>query len=79
MLDETIAVLGDTDLMTQLATAEADLAAGRVETQDDLEGAMRSRGTSAWTTRATAYSSSRPPHDTSAKNCPRRSPRPRSS
>ena len=33
--------------MTQLAAAEVDLAAGRVETQEDLEAAMRSRGTSA--------------------------------
>lgn len=47
MLEETIAVLGDADLMTQLAAAEADLAAGRVETQDDLEAAMRSRQNSA--------------------------------
>jgi antitoxin YefM len=47
MLEETIAVLGDADLMTQLAAAEADLAAGRVETQEDLEAAMRSRRTSA--------------------------------
>ncbi len=47
MLEETIAVLGDADLMTQLAAAEADLAAGRVETQDDLKAAMRSRRTSA--------------------------------
>ncbi len=47
MLEETIAVLGDADLMTQLAAAEADLAAGRVETQDDLDAAMRSRRNSA--------------------------------
>ena len=47
MLEETIAVLGDQDLMMQLAAAEADLAAGRVETQEDLEAAMRSRQTSA--------------------------------
>lgn len=47
MLEETIAVLADHDLMTQLATADADLAAGRVETQGDLEAAMRSRRTSA--------------------------------
>ena len=47
MLEETIAVLGDQDLMTQLAAAEADLAAGRVETQEDLEAAMRSRRPSA--------------------------------
>jgi antitoxin YefM len=52
MLEETIAVLGDQDLMMQLAAAEADLAAGRVEThrpvaREDLEAAMRSRRTSA--------------------------------
>ena len=47
MLEETIAVLGDRGLMTQLAAADADLAAGRVETQADLEAAMRSRRTSA--------------------------------
>lgn len=47
MLEETIAVLADRDLMTQLAAAEADLAAGRVETLGDLEGAMRSRRNSA--------------------------------
>jgi antitoxin YefM len=47
MLEETIAVLGDQDLRMQLAAAEADLAAGRVETQEDLEAAMRSRRTSA--------------------------------
>jgi antitoxin YefM len=46
-LEETIAVLGNADLMKQLAAAEADLAAGRVETQEDLEAAMRSRRTSA--------------------------------
>jgi antitoxin YefM len=46
-LEETIAVLADQDLMRHLADAEADLAAGRVETQDDLEAAMRSRRTSA--------------------------------
>jgi prevent-host-death family protein len=46
-LEETIAVLGNEDLMTQLAAAEADLAAGRVETQEDLEAAMRARRTSA--------------------------------
>lgn len=47
MLEETIAVLGDQGLMRQLAAAEADLAAGRVETHEDLEAAMRSRRTSA--------------------------------
>ena len=47
MLEETITVLGDADLMTQLTAAEVDLAAGRVETPEDLEAAMRSRRTSA--------------------------------
>jgi antitoxin YefM len=40
-LEETIAVLSDHDLMTQLAAAEADLATGRIETQDHLAAAMR--------------------------------------
>ena len=47
MLEETIAVLGDADLTTRLAAAEADLVAARVETQEDREAAMRSRLTSA--------------------------------
>ena len=42
-LEETIAVLSDHDLMTQLAAAEADLDAGRIETQDDLDAAMQRR------------------------------------
>lgn len=42
-LEETIAVLSDNDLMTQLAAAEADLAAGRIETREDLDAAMRRR------------------------------------
>ena len=42
-LEETIAVLSDHGLMTQLAAAEADLAAGRVETQHDLDAAMQRR------------------------------------
>lgn len=42
-LEETIAVLSDHDLMTQLAAAEADLAAGRIETQEDLDAAMQRR------------------------------------
>ncbi|MDN5768602.1 MAG: hypothetical protein L0H96_09860 [Humibacillus sp.] len=46
MLEETVAVLADRDLVTQLAAAEADLATGRVETLGDLEAAMRSRRTS---------------------------------
>ena len=39
-LEETIAVLADSSLMTQLAAAEADVAAGRVETQEELDRAM---------------------------------------
>ena len=42
-LEETIAVLADNDLMTQLAAAEADLAAGRIDTQHDLDAAMKRR------------------------------------
>lgn len=44
-LEETIAVLADNDLMLELAQAEADLAAGRVESADDLAEAMRRRRT----------------------------------
>ena len=47
MLEETIAVLADRDLMARLAAAEADLAARRVETLENLEAAMRSHRTSA--------------------------------
>ncbi|GAA4407841.1 type II toxin-antitoxin system Phd/YefM family antitoxin [Fodinibacter luteus] len=46
-LEETIAVLGDRDLMRQLAEAEGDLASDRVETRKELEAAMRSRRDSA--------------------------------
>ncbi|HSK28107.1 MAG TPA: hypothetical protein VK894_14445 [Jiangellales bacterium] len=46
-LEETIAVLSDHDLMTQLAAAEADLATGRIETREDLDSAMRRRRTQA--------------------------------
>ena len=42
-LEETIAVLADSDLLRQLAHAEADVAAGRVETADELAEAMRQR------------------------------------
>jgi len=42
-LEETIAVLSDSELMAQLAAAEADLAAGRVETRDDVDAAMQRR------------------------------------
>ncbi len=44
-LEETIAVLADQDLLIQLARAEADLAAGRVESADELAEAMRRRRT----------------------------------
>ena len=46
-LEETIAVLSDSNLLHQLAEAEADLAAGQVETVDTLSEAMRSRAASA--------------------------------
>ncbi len=46
-LEETIAVLADSDLMTQLVAAEADVAAGRIETQQDLDAAMQRRRTQA--------------------------------
>ena len=42
-LEETIAVLADSDLLRQLARAEADVAAGRVETAEELAEAMRRR------------------------------------
>ena len=44
-LEETIAVLADTDLVIQLAQAEADVAAGRVESADELALTMRRRRT----------------------------------
>ena len=44
-LEETIAVLADTDLVIQLAQAEADVAAGRVESADELAQTMRRRRT----------------------------------
>ena len=79
MLEETIAVLGDADLMTQLAAAEADLTAGRVESQDDLEAEMRSRPPAASTIRTT-NSRSPPRHaDTSQKTSLKQLPWPRSS
>lgn len=46
-LEETIAVLADHELLLQLAQAEADVAAGRVETADELAEAMRRRRTTA--------------------------------
>jgi antitoxin YefM len=42
-LEETIAVLADNDLINQLVQADADVAAGRVETADELAQAMRRR------------------------------------
>ncbi len=42
-LEETIAVLADGDLVRDLAQAEADVAAGRVESADELAEAMRAR------------------------------------
>lgn len=46
-LEETIAVLADSDLLRQLAQSDADLASGEVETADDLAEAMRQRKTTA--------------------------------
>jgi antitoxin YefM len=42
-LEETIAVLADSDLVRDLAQAEADIASGRVESADELAEAMRAR------------------------------------
>ena len=42
-LEETIAVLADGDLVRDLAQAEADVAAGRVDSADELAEAMRAR------------------------------------
>lgn len=42
-LEETIAVLADSDLMRNLAQAEADIAADRLESADNLAEAMRAR------------------------------------
>jgi antitoxin YefM len=46
-LEETIAVLSDQELVRQLTESEADLAAGRVETAEELASAMRRRRASA--------------------------------
>ena len=46
-LEETIAVLADSDLLRQLAESDADLASGQVETADELAEAMRQRKTTA--------------------------------
>lgn len=42
-LEETIAVLADSELLRQLAAAEADVAAERLESADDLAQAMEQR------------------------------------
>ena len=42
-LEETIAVLADSDLVRALAQAEADIASGQVESADELAEAMRAR------------------------------------
>ncbi|MEI2642807.1 MAG: type II toxin-antitoxin system Phd/YefM family antitoxin [Candidatus Nanopelagicales bacterium] len=42
-LEETIAVLSDSELVRQLAASLGDIAAGRVESADDLAAAMRRR------------------------------------
>ena len=44
-LEETIAVLADNELLLQLTEAEADVAAGQVETAAELAEAMRRRRT----------------------------------
>lgn len=44
-LEETIAVLADNELLLRLAQSEADVAAGRIETADELAEAMRRRRT----------------------------------
>jgi prevent-host-death family protein len=46
-LEETIAVLADSELLRQLAQADADVAAGRVETAEELAEAMGQRRTTA--------------------------------
>jgi len=46
-LEETIAVLSDTDTLRQLAASDAELARGEGESEQSLAAAMRRRGTSA--------------------------------
>lgn len=46
-LEETIAILSDTDIMRQLIEAEAEIARGEGETQEQLAEAMRRRRGSA--------------------------------
>lgn len=45
-LEETIAVLADNELLRDLAASEDDIAAGRIETADDLAAAMAHRRSS---------------------------------
>jgi antitoxin YefM len=46
-LEETIAVLSDTDTLRQLAASDAELARGEAESVQSLAEAMRRRGASA--------------------------------
>lgn len=46
-LEETIAILSDTETMKQLTQAEAEIARGEGETEDQLTEAMRRRRASA--------------------------------
>ncbi len=46
-LEETIAILSDSDAVTQLAASDAELARGEGETEQDLADAMRRRRKSA--------------------------------
>ena len=43
-LEETIAVLADSDLMRQLIASESDIAAGKTESFEEVREAMRARG-----------------------------------
>lgn len=46
-LEETIAILSDTDAVAQLAASDTELARGEGESEDDLADAMRRRGRTA--------------------------------
>jgi PHD/YefM family antitoxin component YafN of YafNO toxin-antitoxin module len=46
-LEETIAILSDSDALKQLAASDAELARGEGETEQDLADAMRRRRKSA--------------------------------
>lgn len=46
-LEETIAVLSDSDTLRQLAASDAELARGETETAESLDNAMRQRRASA--------------------------------